>query len=97
MTAFNSQHQRAIDAQSEPVDTHGEWLDSLAADMGDGEIVNLLDEAGVADTLFEAAIFAWRNDDFGYFTRTCERLAVPVIEAEAAQVAERMAEPEMQQ
>jgi len=93
---FNREHQRAIDAQSEPVDTHGEWLDSLAADMGDGEIVNLLDAAGVDDAILEAAVYAVRNQDFGYLVRQYERQAVPVILAEAAQVAERMAEPEMQ-
>lgn len=93
MSTFNAEHQRAIDAQSEPVDAHGEWLDSLAADMGDGEITNLLAEAGIDDAILEAAVYAVRNQDFGYLVRQYERQALPVIQAEAAQVAERMGEP----
>ena len=60
-------------------DSHGEWLDSLAADMSDGEVTNLLALAGVDDELLEAAVYAVRNQDFGYLVRQYERLAGPVV------------------
>ena len=89
---MNREHQRQIDNRAEPIDTHGEWLDSLAADMGDGEITNLLAEAGVDDSLLEAAVYAVRNQDFGYLVRQYEREAGPVIRKAAQDEAERLGE-----
>lgn len=50
-------------------------------ELDDAEISNLLAQAGVEDSLLEAAIFACRNDDFGYLQQQYARLAGPVIEA----------------
>jgi hypothetical protein len=74
-------------------DTEGEWLDSLAADLSDGEVTNLLAEAGIDDTILEAAVYAVRNNDPLYLVRTYERLAGPVIQQAARDEAERMGEP----
>ena len=93
MTALTQRNaQLAYDRQAEPVDTHGERLDSLAADMGDGEITNLLAEAGVDDSLLEAAVYAVRNQDFGYLVRQYEREAGPVIRKAAQEEAARLEE-----
>ena len=97
MTALTQRDaQRAYDNACDCCDPEGESLAIFASDLSDGEVTNLLAQAGVDDELLEAAVYAVRNQDFGYLVRTYERQAVPVILAEAAQVAERMAEPEMQ-
>ena len=82
-------HQSACDCCH---DSEGEWLDSLAADMGDMEIVNLLDASGASDAILEAAVYAVRNQDFGYLVRQYERQAGPVIQKAARDEAERLGE-----
>ena len=56
----------------------------LAEPMGDMEIVNLLDEKGASDEILEAAVYAVRNQDFGYLVRQYERLAGPLVREEMA-------------
>jgi hypothetical protein len=84
------QHDNACDCCG---DTHGEWLDSLAADLSDGEVTNLLAEAGIDDTILEAAVYAVRHNDPLYLVRTYERLAGPVIQKAARDEAERLGDP----
>jgi hypothetical protein len=74
-------------------DSEGEWLDSLAADLSDGEVTNLLAEAGIDDTILEAAVYAVRHNDPLYLVRTYERLAGPVIQQAARDEAERRGDP----
>jgi len=83
------QHDNACDCCAI---SEGEWLDSLAADMGDMEIVNLLDASGTSDAILEAAVYAVRNQDFGYLLREYERQAGPVIQKAARDEAERLGE-----
>jgi hypothetical protein len=88
--AAQRQHDNACDCCG---DTHGAALEMLAADFTDGEVTNLLAEAGIDDTILEAAVYAVRHNDPLYLVRTYERLAGPVIQKAARDEAERLGDP----
>ena len=56
----------------------------LAEPLDDAEITDLLATAGVDDSILEAAVYAVRNQDFGYLVRQYERLAGPLVREEMA-------------
>jgi hypothetical protein len=94
MTALTQRDaQRAYDNACDCCDPEGESLAIFASDLSDGEVTNLLAQAGVDDELLEAAVYAVRNQDFGYLVRQYERQAGPVIQQAARDEAERLGEP----
>ena len=94
MTALTHRDaQRQVDSMCDCCgDTHGAALDMLAADYADGEIVNLIYEADLTYSITLAAVYAVRNQDFGYLVRQYERQAGPVIQKAARDEAERLGE-----